>query len=156
MSLLRITKQTVWRPFADDLNIERGIVRGWVVFIPRSAEIQPIVRGFYKQRIPNSIRDSPDLFFLPFFLYEFFIPSNYNFRRYLFLNCMAPYPFPSISSVAIYLISHFVVRRCFSFFFFLFSLFYRITISYEAKVFYSIKVQFHINAVEDKVEVGYI
>ena len=45
----------MWRPFADDLNIERGIVRGWVVFIPRSAEIQPIVRGFYKQRIPNSL-----------------------------------------------------------------------------------------------------
>jgi hypothetical protein len=40
----------MWRPFADDLNIERGIVRGWVVFIPRSAEIQPIVRGFYKKK----------------------------------------------------------------------------------------------------------
>ena len=82
MSLLRITKQTVWRPFADDLNIERGIVRGWVVFIPRSAEIQPIVRGFYKQRIPNSLGIHLNFSFILlfiFYLISFFIPSNYNF-----------------------------------------------------------------------------
>jgi len=96
MSLLRITKQTVWRPFADDLNIERGIVRGWVVFIPRSAEIQPIVRGFYKQRIPNSLGIHLTCVLYCIVCFFFFVEEKFLFHQItiieLFHACSFDFP----------------------------------------------------------------